>query len=133
MGRNGGARETWSLTRNTVRDTPTRAVLVQESLWNLNYRHPTSAISATTKTPPPSHIQQSLFLQTINLHLLHFLLAWPLLHFYMTKPGRLGLVRLALISIIFLCLFLSAVFECIVWHSRCPIYIYVYHLCLFAN
>ena len=34
MGRNGGARETWLLIRNTVSVTLIRAVPVQESLWN---------------------------------------------------------------------------------------------------
>ena len=34
MGRNGDALEARSLIRNTVRDTRTRAVLVQESMWN---------------------------------------------------------------------------------------------------
>lgn len=35
MGRNGDARKRSSLITNTVRDTYTEAVLVQESMWNL--------------------------------------------------------------------------------------------------
>ena len=34
MGRNGGAREMWHLTRSTASDTLIKADPVQESLWN---------------------------------------------------------------------------------------------------
>jgi hypothetical protein len=43
MGRNGGAQETPFLIRNTVKDTSTEAVIVQESLWKSNL----------AKTKPP--------------------------------------------------------------------------------
>ena len=96
MGRNGGARETQRSIRNTVSDTHTKTVPVQDSLWN---QKPNSSITTTKSTimPLPSLIKSLIFL-TGHVTTIHLLQPWSLsLQHHVNHPG--GSVGVSMLSL----------------------------------